>query len=365
MGSHSRLRQLAEQSHQLADGLLELIGATQIALLQDLLDLPVQPQGGLIEQGSVITGAVILQELVGVLAGRKVQDPQFQLSLHRQLLDLADRTIRRPDAGSVGIEIEHDPLAVADAAELRDLLVAQGRPQSCHRIVDPGGMEGDHIEIALHDHSTVIPADGIGRLVQSEQVLAFFEQLRLRRVQILRFTAVQAATTESDHPTLAIVDRHHHPMAEPVVEPIATLTGHHEAGSLQQLWCQTLHLLQMAEQAIPLIRGIAELKRVLRRRGQSPLRREIRHGLLASRALELRSKPTGSQGNSPLKLLTTGQLLTQTLLLRPLNGLHRQLIFASQLQHHVTEALALELHQKLDGVPTRTAGEAVIELLLR
>ena len=226
-------------------------------------------------------------------------------------------------------------------------------------------MEGDDIEIALHHHSAVIPADGIGRLVQSEQVLAFLKQLRLRRIQILRFTAIQAATTEPDDPTLAIMDRHHHPMAESVVEPVATLAGHHEAGSLQQLWCQALHLLQMVQQAIPLIRGIAQLKRVLRRRGQSPLRREIRQGLLASRALELRSKPTRSQGNGPLKLFTTGQLLTQTLLLRTINGLHRQLIAASQLQNHVTEALTLKLHQKLDGVPTRTAGEAVIELLLR
>ena len=114
-------------------------------------------------------------------------------------------------------------------------------------------MEGDHIEITLHHHGAVMPADGIGCLVQSKQVLAFLEQFRLRRVQILRLTAVQAAAPEPDHPTLAIVDRHHHPMAEAVIEPVATLTGHHEAGSLQQLWCQPLHLLQMAEQAIPLI----------------------------------------------------------------------------------------------------------------
>ena len=66
-----------------------------------------------------------------------------------------------------------------------------------------------------------------------------------------------------------------------------------------------------------------------------------------------------------MQLVTAGQLLAQALLLRALEGLHRQLVFARQLQHHIAEALTLQLHQELDGIAAGPAGEAVVELLGR
>ena len=68
VGAHSGLGQFAQQPHQGSDRLLELVGPAEIALLQHLLDLPIQPEGGLIEQSAVIASPVLLEELIGVLA---------------------------------------------------------------------------------------------------------------------------------------------------------------------------------------------------------------------------------------------------------------------------------------------------------
>ena len=56
------------------------------------------------------------------------------MALHGQLLHLTDRAVGCPHASSVGIEIEHDPLAVADAAQLGDLLAAECSSQCRHSI---------------------------------------------------------------------------------------------------------------------------------------------------------------------------------------------------------------------------------------
>ena len=56
------------------------------------------------------------------------------------------------------------------------------------------------------------------------------------------------------------MDRHHDPMAEAVIEPVAPLAGNHQPSSLEKLRRQPLNLLKMLQQTIPLIRRIAELK---------------------------------------------------------------------------------------------------------
>ena len=64
-----------------------------------------------------------------------------------------------------------------------------------------------------------------------------------------------------------------------------------------------------------------------------------------------------------MQLVPAGKLLPEPLLLWPLQGFHRQLVLACQLQHHIAEALALQFHQELDGIASSAAGEAVVELL--
>ena len=59
-GAHGAGGQFAQQHHQFTHRLLELIGAAQIAAFQHLIDLPVEPERRLIEQGAVVAGAVLL-----------------------------------------------------------------------------------------------------------------------------------------------------------------------------------------------------------------------------------------------------------------------------------------------------------------
>ena len=124
-------------------------------------------------------------------------------------------------------------------------------------------MQGDHIEIALHHHSAVLLANGVGGLVETEQMLAFLEQLRLWRIQILGLTAIQTPATETDHTALSVVNRNHHPMAETVVETVSTLARYDQTSRLQELRGEPFHLLQMLQQAVPLIRRIAKAERLL------------------------------------------------------------------------------------------------------
>ena len=80
---------------------------------------------------------------------------------------------------------------------------------------------------------------------------------------------------------------------------------------------------------------------------------------------QLIAEPGGRQAQHPVQLIAARELLAQALLLRPLERLHRQLVAARQLQHHITEALALQFHQELDRITAGTTGKAVIKLLGR
>ena len=285
VAAHGALGQLAQQGHQPLNRLLELVGAGQILTLEHLLDLPVKPGGSRIEQGAIFTSSVLLEELIGVLAGGQLQHPQLQLALEGQLLHLADGPLGGPHASPVGVEIEDQALAVAAAAELGDLLATQGRAQGGHRIGDPGRMQGDDIEIALHHHGPVVTADRVRGPIQAEEVLALLEHLRFRRVEVLGLAAIEAATAKTDDAALAIADWHHHPMAEAVVETTAVgdtavggrtvggrairaglvlvttaLAGHHQARRLQQLRRQPLHLAQVVEQPVPTLGRVAQAK---------------------------------------------------------------------------------------------------------
>ena len=121
-------------------------------------------------------------------------------------------------------------------------------------------MKGDHIEIALHHHRLIGAADRIGGAVEAKEVPPLLKHLGLRGVEVLRLGPIEAAATEADHPALPVADRHHHPLPEAVVVAVAPLTGHHKACRLKQFRLQSLHLLQMAQQAIPALRRIAELE---------------------------------------------------------------------------------------------------------
>jgi hypothetical protein len=222
--------------------------------------------------------------------------------------------------------------------------------------------QGDHVEVALHHHGPVVAADGVGGPIQPEQVLALLEHLRFRGVEVFRLGPVQPPATEADHPALAVTDRHHHPVAEAVVEAAASLPGHHQAGRLQQIGTEALHLLQVLQQAVPAGRGIAELEGLEGGLGEAALPAQVGEGRRPLRSAQLGLEPARRQGQHPVQTVAAGELLPQPLLLGTVEGLDRQLVLAGQIQHHLAEAGALQLHQELDGVAAGAAGEAVIEL---
>ena len=380
VAAHGARGQLAQQGHQPLHRLLELVRTGQILILEHLLDLPVEPGGGRIEQGAVFARPVLLEELIGVLTGGQLQHPQLQLALEGQLLHLADGPLGGPDAGPVGIEIEDQPLALAAPAELGDLLAAQGRPQGGHRIGDPGRMQGNHIEIALHHHGPVVAADGIGGPIEPEEVLALLEHLRFWGIEVLGLATIEAAAAKADDAALAIADRHHHPVAEAVVEATAVgglaravlvtaalltmaLAGHHQARRLEQLRRQPLHLAQVVEQPIPALRGVAQAEALNRDLTEAPAVLEIGQGRGPLARAQLAAEPAGRQGQGTMELLPAGELLAQPLLLGTIEGFNRQLVFTGQLQDHIGEAEPLQFHQELDRITAGTAGEAVVELL--
>ena len=92
-------------------------------------------------------------------------------------------------------------------------------------------------------------------------------------------------------------------MAEAVVEAIAAAARHHQAGRLQQLGREPLHLLQMAEQPIPALRRIAKAKALERAFAQPPLLAQIGQGAGTLRAAQLAAEPAGSQGESLMQLI--------------------------------------------------------------
>ena len=203
---------------------------------------------------------MVFEELIRILTGGQVKDPQLQLALKRELLHLADRSIGRTNASAISIKIEHDALAVADATQLGDLLTAEGRTERGHRIGDSRSVEGNDIEIPFDNHGAVILSDGIGRLIKAKEVFPLLKQLRFWRVEIFRLAAIEAATAKTDDAPLTVVNGHDDAVPKTVIEPIASLTGHDQSSSFEQVRSQPLHLLQMLQQAIPLIRGITQFK---------------------------------------------------------------------------------------------------------
>ena len=178
--AHGALGEFAQQRHQGRHRLLELIALGEIATGQHLLDLPIEPERSGLQQGTVAGRAMEAQVVIGVLAVGELEHAQIQLALQGQVLDLSDGPLRRPHTGPVGVEVEHQPLAVAAATELGDLLLAEGCPQGGHRMADARRMEADGIEIALHHHRQIGAPDRIRRPIQGKEMEAFGKHLRFR-----------------------------------------------------------------------------------------------------------------------------------------------------------------------------------------
>jgi hypothetical protein len=226
-------------------------------------------------------------------------------------------------------------------------------------------MEGDGVEIALHHHRKIGPADGIGGAIQGEEVVPLGKHLGFRGVQVFRLGPVQGAPAEADHPPLPVADGHHHPMAKAVVKPPTPFAGHHQTGRLQHLGAEALHCGEVGEQTVPTFGGVAQLEIGEGGFAEAPCVLQIAQGFSPLWAAELGLVPARRQAEHTVQEVAAGELLTQPFLLGAFEGLHRQLVAACQIEHDIAEGGALELHQKLDGISPGPTRKAVVDLLGR
>jgi hypothetical protein len=77
--------------------------------------------------------------------------------------------------------------------------------------------QGDDVHVAFGDDGGVGFAQGLAGLRQAEQLAPFFEERRLRRVQVFRLALVDDAAAEGDDLALGVDDRDHQAVAETVV----------------------------------------------------------------------------------------------------------------------------------------------------
>ena len=112
-------------------------------------------------------------------------------------------------------------------------------------------------------------------------------------------------------------------MPEAVIETIAALPRHHQTCGFEMLRIQSLHLLEVLQQAIPLIRRITQFKLLKGGVTKSTLVLQVTQRISTGCNLQLAPKPTSSQRQHPMQRVPARQLLFQTLLLRTIDGLHR------------------------------------------
>jgi hypothetical protein len=95
----------------------------------------------------------------------------------------------------------------------------QRRPHRRHRLLDPGLVQREDVEVPLDDDRGAGPPDGVERGVQAVERLLLVEQRRLGRVDVLAVLdlGIQHAAAEADHALLPIDHRQHHAVAEKVV----------------------------------------------------------------------------------------------------------------------------------------------------
>ena len=91
-------------------------------------------------------------------------------------------------------------------------------------------------------------------------MLAFLEHLRFGGIEIFRFAPIQAATSEADHTALTVADGHHHAMTETVIKTVAAFARNHQTRCFQKFRSESLHLLQVLQQTVPLIWCIAKFE---------------------------------------------------------------------------------------------------------
>jgi hypothetical protein len=115
------------------------------------------------------------------------------------------------------------------------MVFRERRPAGGERLLDPGPVQRDAIEVALDDHDPLPAADALERVREPVERLALAEQGALGRVQVLRVLARrERAAAEGDDAPPRVPDREHHAPAQQVVVAAGGACAR-EAGALRDL----------------------------------------------------------------------------------------------------------------------------------
>ena len=91
----------------------------------------------------------------------------------------------------------------------------EGSSKRSHRICKACLMHGNHVHITLTEDQIILSRGSCH--IQTVQIPAFIKNLRLRRVQIFRFSVSHHAPAKTDHPVIDVHDRKNHTVPEFII----------------------------------------------------------------------------------------------------------------------------------------------------
>src|SRR3954451_14624326 len=122
----------------------------------------------------------------------------------------------RADAGS--IRVETTDWLRRQAPKRLNLFFRKCRAHGCDDALETCLINGNCVEITLHDHDGPIIVRRLPRTMKIENDRAFMKEARLRGIQILRLNIrIQNSAPECNDPASLIVDRNNHPIPKSIV----------------------------------------------------------------------------------------------------------------------------------------------------
>ncbi len=234
------------------------------------------------------------------------------------------------------------------------MLLRQGGAHGGHRVVKARLVQGDHVDVPLHQDEVGPP--GFLGVVQPVEDGAFLEDRRLRRIQIFGRGVVHHPAGEADHVPPGVNDGQHQAVAVLVVHA-APLARHRQPG-LDEVGLVVPLAPHGLDQAVPGVRSRPQAEPGGKFGADPPLVPDIgchrrppgvgQHGAVEPGGLPV-------QLQNPLAPLPPPPVPAGVLR-------HGQARLIRQLPHRVREGQALHLHEEPGGAAPLAAAEAVEDL---
>ena len=236
------------------------------------------------------------------------------------------------------------------------MLLGEGGAHGGHHIVKARLVEGDHVDVALHQHQ-VGPLGALGKVEGVDQP-ALVEHHGLRGIQVLGpLHPRQDAAGEAHHVPPHIDDGEHEPGAELVVD--AAVFPSHRQARVDEFHLAVALFREGPCQAVPLVGGGPQAEAGGGAGGELPLGDVVPHPR-APRAFQI---VVVEPGGVLVGRQKPGPLFPARLVGARLRHLHPRPL--GQQAHRVGKGQVLHLHDKGDHPASLAAAEAVVDLLIR